>query len=189
MSPDPDQVTAADGPTAAVSTYGVAITVPEPHGSALQQYRRDFGDPMAGAIPPHVTLLPPTPVPDEAVADLDAHLRVVAAQHSVFTMVLSSTGTFLPVSPVVFVQVARGISSCERLESAVRSGPVRRRLDFNYHPHVTVAHRLGVDRLEAAFEELREFRAAFAVTSIDLYEEGADDVWRPRFGYRLAPTR
>ena len=47
--------------------HGVAVTVPEPWGAQLQDAREQFGDPMASAIPPHVTLLPPTVVEDEAL--------------------------------------------------------------------------------------------------------------------------
>ena len=42
--------------------HGVAVTIPEPWSATLQRAREDFGDPMAAAIPPHVTLLPPTAV-------------------------------------------------------------------------------------------------------------------------------
>ena len=39
-------------------------------------------------------------------------------------MRLRGTGTFRPVSPVVFVNVAEGISRCELLADAVRRGPL-----------------------------------------------------------------
>ena len=41
-------------------TIGVAIDIPAPWGEQLQNWRAEFGDPMAKAIPPHITLLPPT---------------------------------------------------------------------------------------------------------------------------------
>ena len=40
-------------------------------------------------------------------------------------MHLSGTGTFSPVSEVVFVAVARGIGSCELLANDVRARPAR----------------------------------------------------------------
>ena len=36
---------------------GIAIEIPEPFGPALQEARAAFGDPFAGDIPPHITLL------------------------------------------------------------------------------------------------------------------------------------
>ena len=88
----------------------------------LQQLREDVGDPFARAIPPHVTLMPPTEISPAQLEGFTAHLASVARQHGPFTMRLRGTGTFRPVSPVVFVQVAAGIPWCEMLEQAVRSG-------------------------------------------------------------------
>ncbi|HEX6917101.1 MAG TPA: 2'-5' RNA ligase family protein [Phycicoccus sp.] len=158
--------------------HGVAVTVPDPWSHLLQQARSEFGDPLAVAIPPHVTLLPPTETAPDLVDAFVAHLEAVSADVAPFDMVLSSTGTFRPVSPVVFIQVAKGISSCERLERRVRSGPVARTLEFPYHPHVTVAHHLDDEALDRAFEGLADFRADFRVQSIELYAHDTDGIWR-----------
>lgn len=166
-------------------THGVAITVPEPHGSVLQRARERFGDPLARFIPPHVTLLPPTEIGVPALVAFVKHLEVVARSHAPFGMTLSGTGTFRPLSPVVFVQVSSGISQCELLETAVRQGPVERHLDFNYHPHVTVAHNLAEDDLDAAFEGLVDFRCTFEVASLDLFHQTDDGVWRPLSSFTL----
>lgn len=166
-------------------THGVAITVPEPHGSVLQHARERFGDPLARFIPPHVTLLPPTEIDAPALAAFEEHLEVVAGGHAPFQMTLSGTGTFRPLSPVVFVQVSSGISQCELLETAVRSGPVVRHLEFNYHPHVTVAHNLGEDQLDEAFEGLVDFRCTFEVTSFELFDQSDDGVWGPLSSFTL----
>jgi 2'-5' RNA ligase len=158
--------------------HGVAVTVPEPWSSTLQQAREDFGDPMAAAIPPHVTLLPPTAVADDVMPGFLSHLKMVTSAAEPFEMVLAGTGTFRPVSPVVFVQVSQGIPYCEALERAVRSGPVERSLDFPYHPHVTVAHHLDEPALDRAFESLAGFRCGFRVASVELYHHHTDGVWR-----------
>lgn len=163
-----------------MTTIGVSVSIPEPWGDFLQRQREDFGDPMAAAVPPHVTLMPPTEVPGDLRAPFEEHLERVAQAHPPFEMVLRGTGTFRPTSPVVFVQVAKGISSCERLESAVRAGPVPRPLEFNYHPHVTVAHGVSGALLDWAFSTLADFEATFVVDAVHLYEHGDDEVWRPR---------
>ncbi|WP_342747554.1 2'-5' RNA ligase family protein [Knoellia remsis] len=157
----------------------MAITIPEPWGSTLQDARERFGDPMARFIPPHVTLLPPTEIDEAALGEFESHLDEVARAHSPFQMTLSGTGTFRPLSPVVFVQVSAGISQCELLETAVRSGPVTRELEFNYHPHVTVAHHLPEERLDVAYAELADFRCSFEVASFELFHQSDDGMWRP----------
>lgn len=158
---------------------GVAIEVPQPFGGHLQRWRQRLGDPEAMRVPPHVTLLPPTAIPSERLEVVEGHLRRIADEETAFTITLRGTGTFRPVSPVTFVQLAAGISDCERLEARVRSGPLYRELKFNYHPHVTVAQDVADDALERGFAELATYAATFDVPGFTLYEEGRDRVWRP----------
>jgi 2'-5' RNA ligase len=162
-----------------VPTIGVSIAIPSPHAEMLQARRASYGDPLADSIPTHVTLLPPTPVDDDELPAVVSHLEEVARSGHSFPMVLRGTGTFQPTSPVVFVQVSGGLAECEVLEKAVRRGPLDRDLEFNYHPHVTVAHHLDAEALDRAFRDLADFECTFAVEEFHLYEHGADGVWRP----------
>lgn len=161
-------------------TIGVSIAVPEPHGSLLQERRAGFGDPAASGIPTHVTLLPPTEADAAALPAIEAHLGGVAAAGRPFPMRLSGTGTFRPLSPVVYVQVVEGAEACARLQQQVRdpSGPVARELAFPYHPHVTVAHGIPDEAMDRAYEELSGYEAEWPCTGFALYEQGADGVWR-----------
>lgn len=176
-------------------TIGVSIAVPEPHGSLLQQLRAGFGDAAAHGIPTHVTLLPPTEIDDTALAAVEAHLTEVAAAGRPFTMRLSGTGTFRPLSPVVYVQVAEGTEACTWLQKQVRdaSGPVARELQFPYHPHVTIAHGIDDAAMDRAFEELADYAAEWACTGFALYEQGPDAVWRKLreyvFGSAVVPPQ
>ncbi|WP_367124358.1 2'-5' RNA ligase family protein [Streptomyces phytohabitans] len=161
-------------------TLGVSIAVPEPYGSFLQERRAAFGDPAAHGIPTHVTLLPPTEADSAAWPLIERHLAAVAAAGRPFTMRLSGTDTFRPLSPVVFVRLAEGAASCGLLQERVRGadGPLRRELHFPYHPHVTVAHGIGEDAMDRAYAELADFDAAWTVGGFALYTQGADRVWR-----------
>jgi len=167
---------------------GVAITVPEPYGSVLQHARARFGDPLARDIPPHITLLGPTVVEPDEMATVSAHLARVSTASRPFVLHLRGTGTFRPISPVVFMQVVEGIGECERLESAVRTGPLHQDLRFNYHPHVTVAHEVPEPSLDRAFDEMAGFEARFVVSGFQFYEHGDDSVWRPVRDYLLTGT-
>ena len=166
-------------------TIGVSIAIPSPHAEMLQARRASYGDPLAESIPTHVTLLPPTPVEDDDLAKVVAHLEDVASSGHSFPMVLRGTGTFRPTSPVVFVQVSGGLADCELLEKSVRRGPLDRDLEFYYHPHVTVAHHLDDEALDRAFTDLADFECSFDVDEFHLYEHGADGVWRPVRTFRL----
>jgi 2'-5' RNA ligase len=172
-------------PLDGVQTVGVAIPIPEPHGAFLQGKRAAFNDPMAPFIPAHVTLLGPTEVPLADFARLGDHLSAVAAAIDEFEMVLRGTGTFRPVSDVVFVQVAQGISACEALERSIRSGEWHQDLTFPYHPHVTVAHDVDEGDLDRAFEDLADFHARFTVAQIWLFVQGASGAWSPLRSFPL----
>lgn len=110
-------------------------------------------------------------------------------RHPAFQVILRGTGTFRPVSDVVFVQVAQGVSRCEHLERAVRSGPVERSLDFPYHPHVTVAHGVSTQALDRAFADLAAFTCTFVAGSFRLYIHNGDEVWRPAHDFALTGSR
>lgn len=166
-------------------TVGVAIAIPEPHAELLSGWRRRVGDPAADLVFPHVTLLPPTPVRDAELPAVERHLADVAASCRPFAMHLAGTGTFRPTSPVVFVQVARGVSDCEQLEADIRREPLRRALDYPYHPHVTVAQDVDDGALDTAYEGLAGFAARFFVEEIVLFSRAADGSWHRRRDFRL----
>jgi 2'-5' RNA ligase len=159
---------------------GVAVGIPEPFGAELQIWRERLGDPNALRIVPHVTLLPPTVVGNGALAEIEEHLRRVAARFRPFELRLRGSATFLPVSSVVFVPLVQGIAECEQIEAQVRSGPLTRSLDYSYHPHVTVAHDLPDEALYRALSELSEYDARFEVWGFSMFEQGPDLHWRPQ---------
>ena len=163
---------------------GVAVAIPEPQASYLQGLRERFGDPLARSIPTHVTLLPPTTVDASLIPEIDAHLAAVAAAATPFQLVLRGSGTFRPVSPVVFVAVVEGVTGCQRLENGVRSGVLWRPLDFMYHPHITVAHDLPEEVLDVVAKELAGYSATIDIDQFTRYEH-AGGVWVPRQDFVL----
>ena len=158
-------------------TIGVAIAIPEPWATQLQDYRAAIGDPTADGVPSHITLIPPIDV-DEDLSEIEAHLTRAAQLHDSFCVHLRGTGTFRPVSPVVFIGLAEGISQCEQLASDVRSGPLGLDLEFPYHPHVTVAHHLEDEELDRAFDDLAGFECSFDVENFHLYVHAGELGWQ-----------
>jgi 2'-5' RNA ligase len=161
------------------TTIGVAIAVPEPWGEQLQSYRAALGDVTAQGIPTHITLMPPVKIDLADVPAIEQHLAEASAGNNAFRIRLRGTGTFRPVSPVVFVMVAEGISGCEQLAFSVRRGPLATDLQFPYHPHVTIAHHLSEDALDTAFDDLATFECDFVVDRFSLYVHDRDDGWVP----------
>lgn len=157
-------------------TLGVAIEIPEPFGAQLDAVRTRYSS-EHGDMPAHVTILAPVDVDADVLPSVLEHLADIAATTQPFRLGLRGTGTFRPVSPVVFVTVSEGISSCEQLERRVRSGDLAVETRFPYHPHVTVAHDVAEADLDRASDELAGFVAEFMVTRMSLHEN-VDGTWR-----------
>lgn len=155
------------------------MALPEPWATQLQDHRVAVGDTTANQIPTHITMIPPTVVPDAGLTQVHEHLTRAALRHEPFTVLLRGTGTFRPVSPVVFVAVAAGISACELLAAELRTGPLSQELGFPFHPHVTVAHHLDDAALDRAFEDLAGFTCSFLVDRFVLYVHEESTGWRP----------
>ncbi len=158
---------------------GILLVIPEPHGGELRARRVAYGDPQALDVPAHITLLPPTEVPTGSLRAIEEHLAEVAARGRPIAMRLAGTGTFRPVSKVVYVRVERGLLECVELEAQVRSGVLERELQFPYHPHVTVAHDLDDAALDAAQADLAGYQADFQLVEFGLYQQGGPgEPWR-----------
>ncbi|MFI5099831.1 MAG: 2'-5' RNA ligase family protein [Actinomycetes bacterium] len=169
-------MTQGAGAELSARVLGVSIALPEPFESELTAVRERLGDPETRTVPTHITLLPPTTVDHVLLPEIHQHLAAAAAKTDPFRIRLRGSGTFRPVSPVVFVAVAEGIAPCEMLETRVRAGVLWRPVLFPYHPHVTVAHDLAPPALDAALEELAGYAADFTVDHFVLYEH-VDGAW------------
>jgi 2'-5' RNA ligase len=167
-----------------VPVIGVALSIPEPWATQLQDYRTLI-DPSAALVPTHITLVPPIEIDADDLVAVEEHLAKVAEAEAAFEVHLRGTGTFRPVSPVVFVSLVQGISQTEQLAAAVRSGPLDIDVEFPFHPHVTVAHHLPDDAMDGAFEHLATFDASFEVTGFHLYVHDVETGWQPTRDFTL----
>lgn len=175
-----DETCGADAPT-----VGVAIAVPDPFGAELTAWRARFGDPRAARMPAHITVVPPTPLPGVAVVDVEDHLASAVAGVPPFRVRLAGTGSFRPVSPVAFVEVAEGAQRCDALQRRVRTGLLAVDLAYDYHPHVTVAQELPDPALDEAMAILSGWSCEFPVDHLTLYRHCEDGVWRPTCEVKL----
>ena len=174
------------GTDAAAPKIGVAIDIPDPWGAQLTARRAEAGDPQAAYVPAHLTLLGPTEVDPVDLPEIEEHLELVAAAFAPYALHLRGTGTFRPVTEVVFVAVAAGISECELLADAIGAAPaLHRATRFPYHPHVTVAQDVTPEALDRVYEDLAGFSARFEVGGFTLFSHGGEGRWRPRRDFRL----
>lgn len=155
-------------PAPHADSLGVIISMPSTLAAELSAWRESFGGPEAAAIPAHITL-----VSGRAAGSwMEAadYVREVARSAAPFKISLRGTGTFMPISPVVFLNLVEGVQECVELHEQLLAGPVEHLLEFDFHPHLTVAHDLDIESMALAEIEMADFSADFLVSSIGLYD-------------------
>lgn len=167
-------------------SLGVIISLPPELAAELSARRALYGGPAAAVVPPHITLV--SGRARDSWESAAAHVRQVAAAGEPFVLSLRGTGTFEPVSPVVYVNVAAGAQACTALHGELVAGPVEHLLLFDFHPHLTIAHDLAAETMLRARTELAGFEADFEVTSIGLFDH-AKDGWALREELTLGEGR
>lgn len=143
------------------------ISLPDELAKQLDASRTRYAGQVSAIVPPHVTL-----VSGRAAGSWEEaarHVRAVAAAGVPFKISLRGTGTFEPLSPVVFLNVVQGAQECTQLHRELLDGPVAHLLEFDFHPHLTIAHDLDDAQMARAQEEMAGFSADFEVSSIGLY--------------------
>lgn len=149
-------------------SLGVIISLPPSLAAVLAEKRAEYAGPGAAAVPPHITLV--SGRASESWPEAAEHVRRVAAQCGPFRLSLRGTATFEPISPVVYLNVAEGADECAALHEKLLLGPLEHLLDFDFHPHLTVAHDLDEETMVRAKAEMAGFEADFEVAGIGLFD-------------------
>lgn len=160
-------------------TIGVSIAVPEPYGEWLRAQRRSFGDSGADHIPSHITLAPPLEVQPEDLDSIAENVRVEASRHEPFIVALGGTGTFRPVSEVVYVVLRQGVPELGEAARGLTRALKAAKSPFEFHPHVTVAHNVSTEELDRAAADLADFACEFEVREFTLYVHDPERGWVP----------
>lgn len=147
---------------------GLVIAVPEPWMSLLTEARVHLGDEHGINTPAHITLLPPTVVKKADREKVFEHLQTVAKSVAPFRVKVSGTGSFRPVSPVVFFNIHEGASQLIDLEARVRAGITDEPRRFDYHPHITLVQGVSPELLDKAETLGQHFNAEWVIPGFRL---------------------
>ncbi len=174
--------------TARPHRLGVALILDPPATHEVQGLRRALGDRSLERIAPHLTLVPPVNVRAEGLASaLDVLRGAASGQAGALELDLGPAGTFLPVNPVVFLDVSGpGSEALARLHHAVSAGPLLRAERWPWAPHVTLCDEAPLERAVAAVAALAEYRAAVPFDRVVMLEE-TDRRWQPFADACLGP--
>src|SRR5438477_8631731 len=98
---------------------GVALLLPAPVGGEVDVVRRAVGADDVDRLPAHLTLVPPVNVRDDEM-DAALHLlRDAAARTKPFRLVLGPARTFLPINPVLYLEVGGEVAAVDGLRDRI----------------------------------------------------------------------
>ena len=157
--------------------------------SEVDGLRRACGDGSLGRVPSHITLVPPVNVREDDLPAALTRLRAAAAAvRDPIEVTLGPPATFLPVNPVLYLEVGGpGLPAVHRLRETVFAYPLERSLTWPFVPHVTLADNAGPERIAAALTALSDYRTTVSFDRLHLLEEGDQRTWRPIADCALGP--
>lgn len=161
---------------------GVVLLLPEPVGSEVDVLRRALGADDVDRLPSHLTLVPPVNVRDDDMDWALDLLRDAAERTSPFRLVLGPPRTFLPINPVLYLEVGGDVASVDSLRDKIFRHPLERNLTWPFQPHVTLLDGGAEERIRAAVEALADLRLEVVVDRVHLLRESNDEgvrSWHP----------
>lgn len=165
---------------------GVVLLVPPPVSTEVDALRLACGDGALGRVAAHLTLVPPVNVRDDRVRDALDVVRGAAAAARPFAVTLGPPETFAPVSPVLYLRVSP-LDAVTALRDAVFAEPLRRRLTYDFVPHVTLSEEmLPASRLRAAVDALGGYERDVSFDRVHVLEEEGR-VWSPIAEFVFGP--
>jgi 2'-5' RNA ligase/GNAT superfamily N-acetyltransferase len=171
----------------------VVLLVPPPLDAEIDALRRACGDRALRRVASHVTLIAPVNVREEDVSRAVGTLRAAAAGAAPVAATLGPPATFAPVTPVLHLPVGGpvAVAAMDRLQGALRVGPLGRPAAHPFVPHVTLADGLAEERLAAALVALADYTAEATFDRVTLLQEEVGPEgrrWRPVGDAPLAPA-
>jgi len=169
--------------------FAVALLLPDDLSREGDGLRRGLGDDRA-RVAPHLTLVPPVNVREDAVPEALAVLKAAGTTVEPFDLELGPVATFHPATPVVHLAVRGALDAVVALREALFVAPLARVVDHPFVPHVTIGVDVEPERIGAAVRALADFDARWPVRSLVLLEDRAPGPrrWNPvaeaRLGHR-----
>ena len=167
------------GEGTAINSFSLVAYVPEPLGGFIERLRQEIQPGYKGSS--HLTFLPPRPldIPLEQIRrQLEAGLRSQPA----FRLELCEVRVF-PVSEAVHLSVGGGRTEAKRIHEVLHRDGLCCKEQFEYHPHVTLAHDLDPAKV-AAVAELAKRRwqeytgpRDFLVDHVTLVQNTVENIW------------
>ncbi len=117
--------------------YAAVAYVRSPVGMFVEELRREL-HPAHTHADAHLTVLPPRPLRGTEQQALDV-LREVSQTVQSFEVTMGDAESFVPITPTVFLRVARGAYRMRELHDLLNRGALAYQEPWPYMPHLTIA--------------------------------------------------
>lgn len=134
--------------------YAVVAYIRSPVGIFVEELRREM-HPAHTHADAHITILPPRPLvgsEDEALQ----LLKEVCGASTPFEVAMGDVETFIPVTPTVFLRVARAAYRMRELHDRLNRGGLEFKEPWPYMPHLTIVKMDTVEEASKVVEISRK---------------------------------
>lgn len=171
----------------------VALLIGGSVATEIDGIRRALGSNQLERIAPHVTLIPPTNVADEAVGLAERVVRDAAGSFEHVALTLGPPDTFPDNRSVLFLAVS-AVPSLGVLRASLLSGPFAGRDEPErvFVPHVTLDSRKEPFVDDKMLRDLASYKTSLEVVTLALLaqdETAPLHAWRTLTSYDFAPAR
>ena len=142
--------------------YAAVAYVRSPVGIFVEQLRREL-HPAHTHADAHLTVLPPRLLtgPEEQALDL---LTEVCRTAEPFEVTMGDVESFLPITPTVFIRVARGAYRMRELHDHMNRGALHCSEPWPYMPHLTVVKADTADEVPKVIATARQYWKEYSDT-------------------------
>ena len=163
--------------------YGIVIGFPPGLATQIDGLRRAVGSPQLNRIEPHVTIFPPTSLPDGEFLSRLLGLRRLASELEPFTLRIAGAGAFEHELGVLYLKVERseGLIALEEGVRTVMDAPARKR---EFVPHATLFDNAPLALAEEGVRLFAPFSAEVEVEGFKVLRMDTRSTWH-RFAEAL----
>ena len=140
--------------------YALVAYVRNAVGELVENLRQEL-HPDLPHLPAHVTILPPRRLQGGELSALET-LEDICGQAEPFEVTLGDVETFVPVTPTVFIRVARCAHRMQELHDRLNTRALASTEEWPYMPHLTI--------VKVSTEELAQKAYIFARDRWALFE-------------------
>jgi 2'-5' RNA ligase len=134
--------------------YAAVAYVRSPVGIFVEQLRREL-HPAHTHADAHLTILPPRPLRGTEQQAIEL-LRDICRTTVPFEITMGDVESFLPVTPTVFIRVARGAYRMRELRDRMNRDVLHCEEPWPYMPHLTIVKAGTADEVPKVIEVARQ---------------------------------